>query len=51
MTETLGIIKFVDLDRIITTKDGVTQTWSRFAGNSNHFIVWSGVVYKLLKIA
>ncbi len=49
MSDNMGTIKFVDSDRIITKKDGLTQIWSRFSGDSSRYIVWSGFIYKLLK--
>ena len=42
MSEVLGTIKILD-DRIITKKDGLVETWSRWSGDENSFIVYDGV--------
>ena len=48
MSEVLGTIKILD-DRIITKKDGLVETWSRWSGDENSFIVYDGVRYRLMK--
>lgn len=49
MTKILGKIKISE-DRIVTTKNGLTETWTRWGnGDENVFIVYQGNRYKLLK--
>lgn len=47
MSEILGTIKFLE-ERIITNKNGVTETWSRGGGDPNHYIIHNGITYRLL---
>ena len=46
MTEEMPTIKFLE-DKIITTKDGVVEVWSRWNGDESKFIVYQGIRYKL----
>jgi hypothetical protein len=47
MSEILGTIKFLE-GRIITNRNGVTETWSTGGGDSNYYIVHNGTTYRLL---
>lgn len=47
MTE-VGKIK-ISTDKIITTKNGVVETWVRIGGDENKFIVYNSQRYKLSK--
>ena len=49
MSEILGTIKILD-GKIITKKEGVTETWSRWlTGDESTFIVYDGITYRLVK--
>lgn len=49
MTKIIGKIR-INEDRIVTTKNGIIETWTRWGnGDENHFIVYNGDRYKLLK--
>ena len=48
MSEILGTIKITD-DKIITKKEKISETWSRWSGDDSIFIVYDGIRYKLLK--
>ncbi len=48
MSEVLGTIKILD-GKIITKKEGVIETWSRWTGDENSFIVYDDIRYKLMK--
>lgn len=48
MSEILGTIKILD-GKIITKKGEVTEVWSRWTGDGNHYIVLDGITYKLMK--
>lgn len=47
MSEILGTIKFLE-GRIITNKNGVTETWSIGGGDPNNYILYKGSSYRLL---
>jgi hypothetical protein len=47
MSEILGTIKITD-DKIITKKEKISETWSRWSGDDSIFIVYDGIRYKLL---
>lgn len=46
----MGTIKIND-DKIITKKDGITEIWSKYSGDTHKFIVYNGVVFKLKEIS
>jgi len=49
MAEILGTIKILD-GKIITKKEGVTETWSRWlTGDESTFIVYDDITYRLVK--
>ncbi len=49
MSEIVGTIKILD-GRIITKKNDVVETWTRFGnGDDRFFITYEGITYKLLK--
>jgi hypothetical protein len=47
MAENLGTIKIME-GRIITRKSDITQVWSTGGGDPYNYIVYNGIVYKLL---
>lgn len=48
MAKIVGKIKITE-DRVVTTKSGLVETWSKFSGDENCFIVYQGNRYKLLR--
>lgn len=47
MSKELGTIKFLE-DRIITTKNGLIETWVINGGDPNSYILYNGISYKIL---
>lgn len=48
MSKALGKIKITE-DRIYTTQNGVTETWTKIGGDESKFIIYEGLRWKLLK--
>ena len=44
--ETMGTIKFYE-DKIVTKKDGVVSTWSKFLGDHTNYINYNDINWKL----
>ena len=44
----IGTIKILE-DKIITTKEGITEVWGRWSGDNNNFISYQGSTYKLIR--
>jgi len=47
MSEILGTIKVLE-GRIITTKNGISEIWSRGGGDPSNYILYNGLTYRLL---